>query len=154
MLLFTSCSPNADQIKRIDKVNKSLYTEFDFIPNGNIKFQMYHNYGMSEEISHLITITKPIKVPNFENSLPIDSIILKRLTKINHLKFQKGEFIHYAIDYHTNSDITNEAILYEADSPLKVGIKNGSYQLSKKDNIEIFRLYDIETGYEYIELKK
>jgi len=153
-LLFSNCSSSSDQIKRIDKVNKSLYTEFNFIPSGSIKFQMYHNYGMSEEVSHLITITKPTLIPNFENSLPLDSLILKKLNKINDQKFQKADFIHYAIDYYLNEDITNEVILYQSDSSLKVGIKNGSYQLTQDGKVEIFRLYDFETGYEYIELKK
>ena len=115
---------------------------------------MYHNYGMSEEVSHLITITKPTLIPNFENSLPLDSLILKKLNKINDQKFQKADFIHYAIDYYLNEDITNEVILYQSDSSLKVGIKNGSYQLTQDGKVEIFRLYDFETGYEYIELKK
>jgi len=144
-----------NDITELSKPKMELYRQFDFIPEGEIIYQFYHEYGFTDKIWHLTSIVKPKTNPKLAHNLPLDKSIIKELEKIDVRKFIVGKPIIFGGDYIVNSDVTIDAQQFLLkDSDLNVNHTNGSYQIEKNGDIEIIRIYDADKNIEYIELKK
>jgi hypothetical protein len=160
ILLLNSCgfdSQNKDTgIDELSAPKMDLYTQFDFKPNGEIIYQLYHEYGFTDKVWHLITIVKPDSKLEFEHKLPLDSNILwNNVDRIHIDKFVEGYPIQITNDYQMNSDVTISAEEYHnKEYKLNVNHNLGTYSVQKTGNIYLLRIYDPKNDLEYIELKK
>jgi hypothetical protein len=153
-LLLVGCA-SSNEIEELKEPNMQLYKLFGFEPNGDVIYQFYHEFGFTDKVWHLITISKPGNRLKLKNRLPLDSLNLGRLKEISISKFMNGKTIKYEYDYEMNADVSLLAQqFYLKGSDIVVNLRKGSYTIQRKSDIEMIRIYDAEKNLEYLELIK
>ena len=157
-VFLNSCGNQSkrNEVEELSEPKMDLYTQFDFKPNGKIIYQLYHEYGFTDKVWHLISIVKPESELKLDYKLPLDNTILsKNIDRINLEKFIDSFPIQIIKEYQINSDITISAKEYHnKEFKLNVNHSIGTYSFQKSDSIYMLRIYDEKNGLEYIELKK
>jgi hypothetical protein len=154
-LIACGLDSQKNEINILSQPNFELYNQFDFSPKGQIIYQFYHEFGFADKVWHLITIIKPDSNLVFENTLPIDSLVMNNVERIYLDKFVEGFPIQFNYDYEINSDVSIRAEEYHNEEfKLNVNHDNGTYLVKKIGDIYILRIYDNVNNLEYIELKK
>lgn len=153
-LCTQSCSfEGSSEIVQLESADLTLLKNFNIQLKGVPKYQFYEKYGFTDIEEHLILILEKPDNFRFPNKLPLDSISLNDLGKIQTQKF--GGAFWEEIDKQKEffSDIRLEAKEYFT-TKFELHFRKGSYQIKQQDRMEMIVILDDENKLLLIEAKK
>ncbi|MEM6263747.1 MAG: hypothetical protein AAGI38_14635 [Bacteroidota bacterium] len=139
---------------QLQQPDMELYPQFGYKPSGKIVYQLYHEYGFTDVVCHLITILVPDSVEQLAHDLPIDSGVMAQVPEIYTEKFVEGYPIQFFNEFSMNADISNKVKRFH-DTTFNINIShvNGTYTIRRIGKTHMLKLIDEDSGLAYVELK-
>ncbi|MGY6647888.1 hypothetical protein [Wenyingzhuangia sp. IMCC45574] len=154
VLMINSCGipPSEGSIEYMNEPFLTIFEQSAYTPTNDIIYQFYHEYGFTDKVIHLNTIIQHDSIIKLKHSLPFQKTILRQFSKIDDEKYLNDTPINLEWIYTPFSDISICAKSYKKEnSDFIVNHVKGSYEIEKKNNFTILKVFDNETKREFIE---
>ena len=154
-IFMQSCIPQStENIKKIEAPDKSIIDKFGIKPTGEIIYQFYQKYGLTDLEEHLIMIVRPANTKVLTLNLPFDSLVISRLEHINFGKFVKNSPVDFSAEKTNQADIRLEAKEFDSGKERAINYGRGKYKIIRNDSVETLFVYDKQAKLLYIESKR